>query len=429
VGTAAKIGLVGSSGSDKGERNPASAMYLHDMMDEMSQMEELNGNPFELHWICERWGQDTESNHPLKSTPKNIIMEPTWTSRNFVFSIPLKLRKLRVSLVHIHHEPFLFGYSVFHSVAFILMLCLIRLLTPKARIILIMACIHAGKMPQDMAQQSPLPASITDIGFHTLYRIAPRIAHAIMVAKEDQRRILIQHYGAKDDAVYAVLSYTKAHPLDLSRSRARETLGLPQDAYVVLNFGCLSYYKGLEQLLPAFYEKLQLDKDAVLVIAGGPHPRLSYDRKYHRFESGLKAYAQKHNSPAKKTVFTGWVPGEMVPVYFAAADMAVAPYTCHIASSAILFDAISYEVPIVMTKPILEHPLLQNEATMIEYPEPGQLASRIAQILTDSDFREKNLEVVRRVKQDRLIAKTARQMVDMYMAELAKTGFSPAASR
>jgi glycosyltransferase involved in cell wall biosynthesis len=421
VGAVARIGLVGSSGSDRGERNPASSMYLHDMMDEMSQMDELNGNPFELHWICERWGQATGSAQPLKTTPKNIIMEPTWTSRNFVFAIPLKLRKLRVNLVHIHHEPFLFGYSIFHSIAFILMLCLIRLLTPKARIILIMACIHAGKMPKDMARQSPLPASITDIGFHTLYRIAPRIAHAIMVAKQDQKRILVQHYGAKDDAVYAVLSYTRAHPLDLTRDRAREVLGLPQDAYVILNFGCLSYYKGLEQLLPAFYQELQVDKNAVLVVAGGPHPRLSYDKKYHGFESGLKAYAKEHDSPAKRAIFTGWVPGEMVPVYFAAADVAVAPYTCHIASSAVLFDAISYEVPIVMTKPILEHPLLQNEATMVEYPHPHLLASRIAQILTDAQFRQKNLEVVRQVKQDRLIAKTARQMVDMYMAELGKT--------
>jgi glycosyltransferase involved in cell wall biosynthesis len=243
-----------------------------------------------------------------------------------------------------------------------------------------------------------------------------------MVAKQDQKRILMQHYGAKDDAVYAVLSYTKAHPLDLSRNRARETLGLPQDAYVILNFGCLSYYKGLEQLLPAFYEKLQLEKDAVLVVAGGPHPRLSYDKKYYGFEGGLKAYAKEHDSPAKRAVFTGWVPGEMVPVYFAAADVAVAPYTCHIASSAVLFDAISYEVPIVMTKPILEHPLLENEATMIEYPEPGLLASRITQILEDDHVRQANLEIVRRVKQDRLIARTAIQMVDMYKAELRKLG-------
>lgn len=242
-----------------------------------------------------------------------------------------------------------------------------------------------------------------------------------MVAKQDQKRILVQHYGAKDDAVYAVLSYTRAHPLDLTRDRAREVLGLPQDAYVILNFGCLSYYKGLEQLLPAFYQELQVDKNAVLVVAGGPHPRLSYDKKYHGFESGLKAYAKEHDSPAKRAIFTGWVPGEMVPVYFAAADVAVAPYTCHIASSAVLFDAISYEVPIVMTKPILEHPLLQNEATMVEYPHPHLLASRIAQILADAQFRQKNLEVVRQVKQDRLIAKTARQMVDMYMAELGKT--------
>jgi glycosyltransferase involved in cell wall biosynthesis len=419
---AVRIGLVGPAGSDKGERNPAASMYLHDIVNEMSRLDALDGNPFELHWICERWRRDAESSPLVKNIPNNVIMEQTWTSRNFVFSIPLKLRKLKTSIVHIHHEPFLFGYTVFHSIAFLMMLCLIRILTPKARIILIMACIHAGKMPKDMTRQSPLPAPVTNLGFQALYRIAPHIAHAIMVAKDDQKTMLVQHYGAKDDAVYSVLSYTKAHPLEVTKNQARGILGLDQDAYVILNFGCLSYYKGLEQLLPAFYQHLKLDKDAVLVIAGGPHPRLSYDRKYHQFEQGLKIYAKEHDSHTKKAVFTGWVPSEMVPIYFAATDVAVAPYTCHVASSAVLFDIISYEVPIVMTRPILEHPLLQHEATMIEYPEPSLLASRITRILTDSSVRQTNLEIVRRVKEDRLIGKTAIQMVDMYKAELRKLG-------
>ncbi len=251
-----KIGLVGPAGSDKGERNPAAAMYLHDMVTEMSRQDALNGHPLELHWICERWGRDAESSPLVKNVPPNVTMEQTWTSRNFAFAIPLKLRKLKIDIVHIHHEPFLFGYTVFHSLAFLIMLCLIRILTPRARIILIMACIHAGRMPRDMTRQSPLPAPITNIGFQALYRIAPRIAHAIMVAKDEQKTILVRHYGAKSDAVYAVLSYTKAHPLDMTKSQARGILGIDQNAYVVLNFGCLSYYKGLEQLLPAFYPTL-----------------------------------------------------------------------------------------------------------------------------------------------------------------------------
>ncbi len=415
-----RIGLVGPAGSDKGERNPAASMYLHDMVTEMSRQDALRGQPFQLHWICERWGRDAESSPLVKNIPGNVTMEQTWTSRNFALAIPLKLRRLKIDLVHIHHEPFLFGYTVFHSLAFLMMLALIRMLTPRARIILIMACIHAGKMPRDMARQSPLPAPITNIGFQALYRIAPRIAHAVMVAKDEQKMILERHYGARSDAVYSVLSYTKAHPLTMTRSQARSMVGLDQNAYVILNFGCLSYYKGLEHLLPAFYQHLRLPKDAVLVIAGGPHPRLSQDAKYLRFEQGLKTYARNHDTNGKKAVFTGWVPNEMVPVWFAAADIAVAPYTCHVASSAVLFDIISYEAPIVMTRPIMEHALLNHEATMIDFPEPPLLASRMASVLTDAGVREKNLEIVRQIKADRLIHKTAAQMIDMYRAEAAK---------
>jgi glycosyltransferase involved in cell wall biosynthesis len=417
-----RIGLVGSSGSDKEERNPAASMYLHDMVNEMSQMDELHCNPFELHWICERLSKSAESTRAANSVPHNVVMEPTWTSRNFVFSIPWKLRRLKVRLVHIHHEPFLFGYSVFHSLAFIIMLCLIRILSPKSRLILIMACIHEGKMPEDMTRQSPLPASITNIGFHVLYRLVLRIAHAIMVAKEDQRDILLRAYGAKNDAVYAVLSYTKTPALDMSKNEARRRLGLDEHAYVILNFGCLSYYKGLEKLLPAFYQELNLNKETMLVIAGGPHPRLSHNGKYYRFEQKLKLYAKKYDSPGKRAIFTGWVPGDMVPIYFAAADIAVMPYTCHIASSAVLYDAISYEVPIVITRALTEHPLLDHDAMVIDSAEPRLIASKITQILTDDHVRKMNLDIVGRVKEARLIRKTATQMIDMYKAELRKLG-------
>ncbi|MFC1961740.1 glycosyltransferase [Chloroflexota bacterium] len=412
-----KIGLVGPYGVSKEERNPAASMYFHDMIQEMGKMDELQGKPFKLHWITEVGSKESDVS---KKVPGCVTLEPTWTLRNYFFSIPMRLRKIKADLIEIHHEPFLFSNTLFHSFAFIVMLCLVKLLNRNSRLILILATVYAGKMPKDMARQSPLPASITDIVFKILFRILLHTTDAIMVAKAAQEEILIQHYGAKPDSVYVVLSYTMKHRLDMDKNEARKQLSLDENSYIILNFGCLSYYKGLEQLLPAFYQELKLDKDAVLVIAGGAHPRLSFNRKYHKFIEGIKLYARKNDAPSKRSIFTGFVPSEKVSVYFAAADIAVMPYTSHIASSAVLFDAISYEKPIVMTKPILEHDLLNDEITMIDSPEPILLATKIRQILTDRDIRARNLEIVRRVKEDRLIHKTATQMVDMYKAELAK---------
>jgi glycosyltransferase involved in cell wall biosynthesis len=417
----AKVGMVGPLGSGRQGRNPAAAMYLHDIVNAMSRLDELNGNPLELHWVCERRVSETIDSPSDDAVPSNVVTEPTWTSTDFVFTIPFKLRKIGVSIVHIHHEPFLFSSTLLHSLGFIILLCLIRILNPKARLILMMANVHVGKMPKDMTRQSPLPAPVTNAGLQTLYRLVLRLAHAVMVAKEAQREMLIQAYGGKEDAIYAALSYTRQPALDIPKEEARKRLDLHQDAYVIIDFGCLSYYKGLEQLLPAFYQDLDLDKDAVLLIAGGSHPRLSYDGKYRRFEQGLRLYAQKHDSPNKRAVFTGWVPSEMIPVYFAAADIAVLPYTGHIASSAALFDAISYEVPVVITRALIEDRLLDNDAITVDSPEPHLIASKIRLVLTNDGIRKTNLDTVRKVKENRLIRNTATQIVDMYEAELAKT--------
>ena len=415
--TTVKIGLVAPCGSDVEERNPAASMYFRDMLSEMGRMDTLQGRPFELHWVCEK-----SNSGSVPGVPSSIIMEPTWTTRDFLFSIPRRLQRLRPAIIQIHHEPFMLSHTIIHSFAFLAMLVTVKLLNRKSHLILTLATVYEGRLPKEISRQSPLPRFVTDLGFKTLLRMLPHITDAIMVAKAEQRDILVRHYGARKDSVYVVLSYTIDRPVSMDRTEARRRLGLSEKSYVILNFGCLSYYKGLERLLPAFYEKLRLDRDAVLLLAGGAHPRLLSNRRYAKFISQLKQYAAEHDTPWMHSVFTGFVPNEKVPLYFAAADIVVAPYTCHISSSAVLFDAISYEKPTIMTRAILEHDLLNNDKIMLDSADPNLIAAKIGELLTDTDAREKNLDIVRRVKNDRLIHKTATQMVAMFETEMKKLG-------
>jgi len=419
-----KIAMVGPLGLyEKSPKGPAS--FQRDLVEAIAQLDELKDSPFALSLISER---PAKGKKPCTEWhPANVEIEETWTSKNFVFSIPLKLRQLKPSLITASYDPFLYGDTAFHAFAFVFMLALSKLLNRKARLIVAMASLHAGMIPKEWAEQTPFPTPIAlvNMGTRLIYKSIVRIADAIMVGKEEQREILLQHYKVKDKAIYLLPHGVPSPKLDIGRNEARRQLSLEEDAYIILNFGYLSHYKGLEELLEAFFQHLKTDKKAVLLIVGGLHPRLYRNTRYQKWVAGLKQYAEENESSAKRAIFTGFVPDMDLPIYFAAADIAVLPYKSHIASgSGALQFAISYEMPTLTTKPAAEHPLLNDSVLMLDSPEPHLLASKMSQILVDDETKDKIKQIVKQIKQERLWSNIASQVIEAYRAELAKQGES-----
>ena len=121
-----------------------------------------------------------------------------------------------------------------------------------------------------------------------------------------------------------------------ARDSARAALGI-DDGFVVLCFGFLAPYKGLETALDA--AKIA-GRSVELVVAGGEHPRLS----------GRDGYAaslrERWGHIAR---FTGRVPDEEVPLWFSAADVALYPYPRPFSSSGALALALAYRTPVLLS--------------------------------------------------------------------------------
>ena len=127
--------------------------------------------------------------------------------------------------------------------------------------------------------------------------------------------------------------YQGAYPDTISRTEARERLGLPQEATVISFVGWVRSYKGVWELLEAF-EKLD-EPDARLVIAG-------------RAIDG--AYAARLTAAAKGDerihLHLDFVPDEDLQVYLRAADVVATPFLEIFTSGSVLL-AMSYERAVI----------------------------------------------------------------------------------
>ncbi|SNB67656.1 Glycosyltransferase involved in cell wall bisynthesis [Arboricoccus pini] len=124
-------------------------------------------------------------------------------------------------------------------------------------------------------------------------------------------------------------------PDDISRAAARQALGLAEDAQVLLFFGQIRPYKGLEHLIAAF-KALDDGGQIKLVIAGRPNRRSSHAAlvaKLTQDVPGLQAHLE-------------FIPVERIQVFLRAADLAVLPFARILNSGSVML-ALSFGLPVL----------------------------------------------------------------------------------
>ena len=102
----------------------------------------------------------------------------------------------------------------------------------------------------------------------------------------------------------------------MDKTEARKQLGLPETGKILLFFGFIRDYKGLDLLLRAYADARLQNEQVHLVIAGEFY---NNSEKYYTLEKELGL---------KQPVIwrTEFIPNEQVRVYFSAADLIVQPY-------------------------------------------------------------------------------------------------------
>lgn len=159
---------------------------------------------------------------------------------------------------------------------------------------------------------------------------------ARIVLSEAVARQLVQ-LGVRADA-------QRVHPIDVRygpprpRAAARQRLGLPAGAPVLLFFGFVRPYKGLEVLLDALPAIREAVPDVRLLIAGEFYEQADYYQRRIR-ELGLTSCVHVHDR---------YIPESEVAWYFSAADLVVQPYLSATQSGVVPM-AFHFERPVVVS--------------------------------------------------------------------------------
>ncbi len=133
----------------------------------------------------------------------------------------------------------------------------------------------------------------------------------------------------------------------LTAAEARQRLGVGPQEKVLLFFGNIAPYKGLEYLVAAFLEVARPltsaphapPSDFRLIIAGRPKGSEAY-------WAGLLEKINASSVRAKFILKIEYVPDAETEIYFKAADVLVLPYT-HIFQSGVLFLGYNFGLPVI----------------------------------------------------------------------------------
>lgn len=185
----------------------------------------------------------------------------------------------------------------------------------------------------------PLPPFLVKMFFSFFYKTAGSIADRFIVTEEKFKNVLINeyHYKKPIDVINIGVEQKK---VTITKAEARKELKINQNKKVVLYFGFLAGYKGLDLLVDAFSS---LKGDYVLIIAGGKPARVEKDKKYSLWFDKLQ---EKCNNDTRITM-TGFLSDDRIESYFVASDLCVLPYLMPLGASGPMTHAIAYGIPFI----------------------------------------------------------------------------------
>jgi glycosyltransferase involved in cell wall biosynthesis len=186
-----------------------------------------------------------------------------------------------------------------------------------------------------------------------IYSCVLRILYGLMVLFSN-RTIVFETYlrekllGAvnSQDGV-AVIPHGVEKRTTHTKRAARKRLGMYGEAFILMCFGFLVWYKGSDWLAKNFvkYVKQNPGSNARLILAGDTSNVHSGDPVYRRYTKDLYELVDGSNG----LEITGYLPEEEVDLYFAASDLVVMPYRVLISASGPFSLAVAHRKPFLLS--------------------------------------------------------------------------------
>ncbi|HUW26073.1 MAG TPA: glycosyltransferase family 4 protein [Gallionella sp.] len=167
-----------------------------------------------------------------------------------------------------------------------------------------------------------------------LSRMVYKLAHRVIAHNQISRTELIGRIGLNAEIITVIPhgNYLHAARILPPQANARQLLGIPGNAKVLLFFGQIKDVKGLDLLIEAMPEIIKNHPATVLLIAGKP-----WKSDFSIYDRLIEKLAVRNNCITN----IRFIPDSEVPIYYSACDLVVLPYR-RIYQSGVVLMAMSY---------------------------------------------------------------------------------------
>ena len=206
-----------------------------------------------------------------------------------------------------------------------------------------------------------------------LARSVLRRARHFVVHSRDEKQRLLELLPTAEVTVSPLPILELYHAGQVTREEARVRLDLPIDSPVLLFFGIVRAYKGLQDLLTALGIVRKQLKDVQLVVAG----------EFWEDETPYRTLIDELGISQSVRIDNRYIPNEEANIYFSAADLLVAPYR-QVTGSAVVQLARGFGLPVVTTAIGALAEAADNAGSSLVPPRnPEQLAKVIIRCFED----------------------------------------------
>jgi len=233
-----------------------------------------------------------------------------------------------------------------------------------------------------------------------------RMADKIILHTETMREMLISTLPEVKNKI-EIIPYG---PLSLypdpgiSQKEAKKAIDVSPDSKVVLFFGNIRQYKGVETLLEAFREVLLSYPDATLVIAG---------RVWGKKDPWTELIGSL-GIQDRVRFMAGYISGEKVPVLFKAADVVVLPYKKFSSLSGVAMVALGFGKALVLSNVGSLREISPDSEVLFKPNDSKDLKRALLRVLGDESFQKRLETKAREIASHFSWESVSRKLVELY---------------
>ncbi len=289
-----------------------------------------------------------EPYNELYAYKHNIDVARVW-EKGKVLSL-FNMIKYIVRLPHVKTVLVEFEFNVFGgtlmNIALVAALFVLRLLGKHIVFELHQVITDVDKLEKHLNIRNSLLEFVYSNGIKAFFFAVGLVSNRVVVLEQELKDRLTAYVST--EKIHLIPHHMRLQKTS-DKTGAKTKLGIPSGRFVVLVFGYLNWYKGVDWIIKAV--NAFKGTNIHLLVAGGPNPYHMHKEYYRKYYDGMV----KLMNANPNITCTGFVEEEDMDTVFSAADLMTLPYRVFMAASGPFSQALSYGVPVILSEKLADY--------------------------------------------------------------------------